>query len=57
MDKFAQMPIEAFMDRRLSGRDLWVLGLLYVHADKNDVCWPSRGKLAELSGLPVKRIS
>ncbi len=57
MGKFAQMPIEAFMDRRLSGRDLRVLGLLYVHADKNGVCWPSRGKLSELSGLPVKRIS
>lgn len=57
MGKFARMPIEAFMDRRLSGRDLRILGLLYVHADKNGVCWPSRGKLAELSGLPVKRIS
>lgn len=57
MGKFAQVPVEAFMDRRLSGRDLRVLGLLYVHADKNGVCWPSRGKLANLSGLPVKRIS
>lgn len=45
------------MDRRLSGRDLRILGLLYVHADKLGVCWPSRECLSTLSGLPPTRVS
>lgn len=54
---FSKMPLAVFSDPRLSIRDLRVLGLLFAHADKQGRCWPSRKQLADLSGLPVSKIS
>jgi hypothetical protein len=54
---FSMMPVEAFRDARLSSRDMRVLGLLYAFANSEGRCWPSRGLLSRLSGLPVGRVS
>ena len=55
--RFSILPIEVLKDTRLTLRDLRVL--LALHAFKNQVgrCWPSRGLLAALTGLPEARIS
>jgi len=51
------MPIEAFMDDRLSKTDLRVLGAILSYADKSGVCWPKREQIADRCGLPLTRIS
>ena len=51
------MPIEAFLDDRLSKTDLRVLGAIISFADKKGVCWPRREQISERCGLPVQKIS
>ena len=51
------MPIEAFLDDRLSKTDLRVLGSIISFTDKKGVCWPRREQISERCGLPVQKIS
>lgn len=48
---FARMPVAVFGDRRLSVRDIRVLGVLYAHADGRGRCWPSVAAIADMTGL------
>ena len=57
MSIFSIMPIEAFLDERLSKTDLRVLGAIISFADKKGVCWPRREQISERCGLPVQKIS
>jgi len=57
MSLFSIMPIEAFLDDRLSKTDLRVLGAIISFADKKGVCWPRREQISERCGLPVQKIS
>ncbi len=54
---FCILPIEALKDTRLTLRDLRVLIALHAFKDPAGRCWPSRGLLAALTGLPQARIS
>lgn len=55
--RFSILPIEALKDTRLTLRDLRVLIALHAFKDQAGRCWPSRGLLAALTGLPEARIS
>ncbi len=55
--RFSILPIEVLKDRRLSARDLRVLFALYAFSNREGCCWPSRGLLSVLTGLPAQRIS
>ncbi len=55
--RFSILPIEALRDTRLTPRDLRVLIALHAFKDQDGRCWPSRGLLAALTGLPEARIS
>jgi hypothetical protein len=55
--RFSILPIEALRDTRLTPRDLRVLIALHAFKDQAGRCWPSRGLLAALTGLPEARIS
>jgi len=48
---FARVPVAVFGDRRLSVRDMRVLGALYAHADAHGLCWPSLGTIGEVAAL------
>ena len=51
------MPVEAFMDDRLSKTDLRVLGAIISFTDKKGMCWPRREQISERCGLNVQKIS
>lgn len=55
--RFSILPIEVLRDTRLTLRDLRVLIALHAFKDRAGCCWPSRGRLAALTGLPEARIS
>lgn len=55
--RFSILPIEVLKDTRLTSRDLRVLIALHAFKDQAGRCWPSRGLLAALTGLPEARIS
>jgi len=55
--RFSILPIEVLRDTRLTPRDLRVLIALHAFKDRFGCCWPSRGLLAALTGLPLPRIS
>lgn len=55
--RFSILPIEALKDTRLTSRDLRVLIALHAFKDQAGRCWPSRGLLAALTGLPERRIT
>jgi len=55
--RFSILPIEVLKDTRLTPRDLRVLIALHAFKDRFGCCWPSRGLLASLTGLPLPRIS
>jgi hypothetical protein len=55
--RFSILPIEVLKDTRLTPRDLRVLIALHAFKDQAGRCWPSRGLLAALTGLPEARIS
>ena len=55
--RFSILPIEALKDTRLTPRDLRVLIALHAFRDQAGRCWPSRGLLAALTGLPERRIT
>ncbi len=55
--RFSILPIEVLRDTRLTLRDLRVLIALHAFKDQAGRCWPSRGLLAALTGLPEARIS
>jgi hypothetical protein len=58
MPVFAIMPIQAFLDDRLSKTDLRVLGAILSFSDrKTGACWPKREQLAERCGLSLPKIS
>ncbi|TQF00199.1 MAG: helix-turn-helix domain-containing protein [Spiribacter salinus] len=48
---FARMPVAVFGDRRLSVRDMRVLGVLYAHANAAGACWPSLAAIADMAAL------
>ncbi len=54
---FCILPIEVLRDTRLTPRDLRVLIALHAFKDQAGRCWPSRGLLAALTGLPERRIT
>jgi Helix-turn-helix domain len=55
---FAIMPVEAFMDQRLTLTQYRVLGaLLSFRGRDTGVVWPSREALSARTGLPVAKIS
>ena len=51
------MPIEAFIDDRLSKTDLRVLGAIISFTDKKGKCWPRREQISERCGISVQKIS
>ena len=55
--RFSILPIEVLKDTRLTARDLRVLIALHGFKDQAGRCWPSRGLLAALTGLPERRIT
>lgn len=46
-----RIPDKAFSDRRLKSRELRILMALEEHADGKGYCWPSQGRLGELTGM------
>ncbi len=55
---FAYMPIEAFMDKRLTLEQLRVLGALFSFRGKNtNVVWPSRQQIAARCGMHLSNIN
>ncbi len=55
--RFSILPIEVLKDTRLTLRDLRVLLALHAFKNQDGRCWPSRGLLAALTGLPERRIT
>jgi Helix-turn-helix domain len=55
--RFCILPIEVLKDTRLTPRDLRVLIALHAFKDRFGCCWPSRGLLAEMTGLSLPRVS
>lgn len=51
------VPEEAISDSRLKPNDRLVLMALYLFADSDGHCWPSRAELAGLTGLREQEIS
>ena len=52
------MPIEAFMDNRLTKTDLRVLGAILSWRDKKtNQCWPKRAQISDRCRLPLCKIS
>lgn len=49
--KFSSVPVSAFMDPRLSGTALRVLGVLCNYTDRNGMCFPTQKSLAKRLGL------
>lgn len=55
---FTIMPIEAFMDARLSKTELRVLGAILSFRNKDtNLCWPSREQISERCRIPLCKIS
>jgi len=58
IDIFSIMPVEVFMDERLSKTDLRVLGAILTFRNKNtNLCWPKRSQIAERCLLSLPKIS
>ncbi|MDH5573659.1 MAG: helix-turn-helix domain-containing protein [Gammaproteobacteria bacterium] len=58
MDYFSIMPVDIFLDSRLSKTDLRVLGAIMSWRNKDtNLCHPSREQISERCGLPVSKIS
>lgn len=58
MDVFSIVPIEVFIDERLTKTDLRVLGAILSFRNKDtNLCWPKREQIAERCGLPLCKIS
>ena len=55
--RFSILPMEVLKATRLTARDLRVLIALNGFKDQAGRCWPSRGLLAALTGLPERRIT
>ena len=52
------MPLQVFQDKRLTLRQIKVLGvLLSFKSKKSEYVWPSREKISEICGLTTTRIS
>jgi hypothetical protein len=52
------IPVEAFLDDRLSKTELRVLGAILSFVDKKTgMCWPKREQIAERCGLSLPKIS
>ena len=49
--KFSSVPVSAFIDPRLSGTALRVLGMLCSYTDRNGMCFPTQKSLAKRLGL------
>lgn len=57
-DYFSIMPVEIFMDDRLSKTDIRVLGAIMSWRNKDtNLCHPSRDQISERCGLPASKIS
>jgi len=55
--QYAKMPLEFLRDSRLSKNDFRVLGVLIYRSNSDGKCWPSRGDISTLSGLPKTRVN
>lgn len=51
------LPIDAVLDRNLKFESLRILLALAKHADPDGKCFPSRGRLAELTGMHPVNVS
>lgn len=57
-DIFSIVPIEVWADKRLTLKQMRVLGVLFSFRNKNtDIVWPSRIQIAERCGMSVCHIS
>lgn len=55
---FAKIPVDVFMDERLSKTDIRVLGsILSFRNVEPMLMWPKREKIAERCGLSISSIS
>jgi hypothetical protein len=58
IDIFSIMPIEVFMDDRLSKTEIRVLGAILSFRNKNtNLCWPKREQIRDRCNLPLCKIS
>lgn len=55
--KYLSLPFDAILDRNLKFESLKVLMALAKHADTDGRCFPSRGLLAELTGMHPVNVS
>ena len=49
--RYAVLPATALLDKRLSLRDVSVLGALGIHTDKQGWCTPSQGRIGAMLGI------
>lgn len=55
---YSMIPVDVFMDDRLTKTDIRVLGALLSFREKSaNICWPTREKLASRCNLPLCKIS
>lgn len=55
--KYLSLPFDAILDRNLKFESVKVLMALAKHADPDGRCFPSRGLLAELTGMHPVNVS
>jgi DNA replication protein DnaD len=55
--KYLSLPFDAVLDRNLKFESLKVLMAIAKHADTDGRCFPSRGLLAELTGMHPVNVS
>lgn len=55
---FSLVPVEVWLDKRLTLKQMRVLGVLFSFRNKNtDIVWPSRAQIAERCGMSVCHVS
>ncbi|MDD2989107.1 MAG: helix-turn-helix domain-containing protein [Zoogloea sp.] len=55
---FSIVPVEVWADKRLTLKQMRVLGVLFSFRNKNtDIVWPSRAQIAERCGMSVCHVS
>ena len=55
--RISNMPVSAFLDQRMNGTALRVLGVLCSYTDRNGVCFPSQTTLAKRLGLSRQTVN
>lgn len=55
--RLSNMPVSVFLDQRMNGTALRVLGVLCSYTDRNGVCFPSQTTLAKRLGLSRQTVN